>query len=84
MGIIKTLIVIALVYYAAKFIIKVFAPLLFSKLLRYMANNVAKQQSHQHSQNTKVGETTIDAKPPTDKNMNKNVGEYIDFEEIKE
>lgn len=41
------------------------------------------QQGHYqtHQQKTKVGETVID-KAPRKEQSNKNVGEYVDFEEV--
>lgn len=85
MGIIKTILIIALIYYATKFVVKTFAPVLIAKFFRSMANNAAKQHEEAHHKSqTKVGETIIDSKPTSHEKPNKNVGEYIDFEEVKE
>ena len=84
-GIIKTILIIALIYYATKFLVRIFAPLLIAKFFRSMANNAAKQnQETQTNSQAKVGETVIDRKPSSNKDDNKNVGEYIDYEEVKE
>jgi hypothetical protein len=55
-------------------------------MLRYVAKKAEKkfsEQFKQHAQNqqrTKEGETVIDKAPKT--KPSKNVGEYIDFEEV--
>ena len=40
------------------------------------------QQQNTSKSTTKEGETVIDKVPQSDKSSNKNVGEYIDYEEI--
>ncbi len=54
-----------------------------------MVNNVERkvreQQGYQQPpDNVKEGETTIDKKPIQNKESNKDVGEYIDYEDVDE
>jgi len=84
MGVLRTLAIIIIVYYAFKFIGKYIMPL----FLKRMVNNVEKKFNEQQKKQyepTKgtVGETVI-AKKPTIKEGNKNVGDYVDYEEINE
>ena len=64
---------------------RIFAPY----LMRYMSKKMQERfgDQFQQSQNTsnskqKEGETVIDKVPQSDKSSNKNVGEYVDYEEI--
>ncbi|WP_100615927.1 DUF4834 family protein [Confluentibacter citreus] len=84
-GILRTLLIIILVYYGLKIITRIFAPL----LLKYVAKKASQRfggphsefQKHQQDTTKKEGEVTIDKMPNT-KTSNKDVGEYVDYEEI--
>jgi hypothetical protein len=86
MGLVKTLLIILLVYYGLKVLYRLFFP----AFIKYAAKK-AEQRFHesykqrQTQQNSaKEGETSITKYPPKRANPNKKVGEYIDFEEIDE
>ncbi|MGH1387549.1 DUF4834 family protein [Kordia sp.] len=84
MGVLRTIAIIILVMYALRILGRLFAPF----MIRYVAKKAERrfsEQFNQHAQHneqqrTKEGETTID-KVPNNKSS-KNVGEYIDFEEV--
>jgi hypothetical protein len=87
MGFLKTVLIVLLVYYLLKILAKWFAP----KLFRYAAKKTeehfkerfegfADQQSKEEEQ---IGDVIIDKKTTKKKKSSKNVGEYIDFEEIE-
>lgn len=82
-GVMKTILIILLIYYGVKILSRIFAPV----LLRYVAKKAEKQFGQQFNpQNKKEptkneGEISID-KVPNTKSSNKNVGEYVDYEEI--
>ncbi|OUR90719.1 DUF4834 domain-containing protein [Flavobacteriales bacterium 34_180_T64] len=86
MGFLRTILIILLIYYGVKILSRIFAPY----LLRYMSKKMQErfgQQFNQQEQKTKgashkEGETVIDKVPQSDTSSNKNVGEYIDYEEI--
>ena len=83
MGLIRTLLIIALVYYAIKFLAKLFAP----SLQKYAANKMQDQFDKQYGANTKsnepVGKTTVVNKPNRNGDIDtKDTGEYIDYEEL--
>ena len=72
---IRNLLIILAIYYGYKFITKYFSN-----------SNVGGQKSNfRHSSETKVkeGTTTIDKKPQQQQSSNKDVGEYVDFEEVE-
>lgn len=84
MGLLRTLLIIVVIYY----LLKVLGRWLFPKAVQYTAKKMQErfqeQQAAYHRDETKVkeGETLIDSYPSQKKNTDKKVGEYIDFEEI--
>jgi len=81
-GVLKVILIILLIYYGLKILTRLFGPL----LLKYVTKKAGEkfQQQFQQYQNTDSeggDEVTIDKKPKQ-KSTNKDVGEYIDFEEI--
>ncbi|WP_053992481.1 DUF4834 family protein [Mangrovimonas sp. TPBH4] len=85
-GLLRTILIILLIYYGLKILSRIFAPL----LVRYMSKKMQErfggqfqqQQPHREKEKQNVGETVIDKMPKTDAASNKTVGEYIDYEEI--
>jgi len=84
-GIVRTLLIIILVYYGVKIITRIFAPLLLKYVVKKASQNFGgtygEFQKQQYETKKKEGEVTID-KIPNIKTSNKDVGEYVDYEEI--
>jgi hypothetical protein len=83
-GLLKIILIIILVYYTLKLLARIFAPFLFkyaAKKFEQKFGNSYNYHSKDSSKQQKEGETVIDSIPKQQKS-NKNVGEYIDFEEI--
>ncbi|MFV9550979.1 DUF4834 family protein [Algibacter sp. PT7-4] len=87
MGLLKTILIIALVYYGIKVLSRIFAPF----LVKFAAKKAEEQfggqfgqfqKQQRHEAKKKEGETIIDKIPET-KSSNKTVGEYVDYEEIE-
>ncbi|WP_127136576.1 DUF4834 family protein [Flagellimonas oceanensis] len=85
MVLLQTILIVILVYYGLKFLMKWLAP----KLLNYAVKKTNERFSQQFgnaqdfgNEAPKEGETSISKKPPRKSNPSKKVGEYIDFEEI--
>ncbi len=81
-GVLKVILIILLIYYGLKVLTRLFGPLLF----RYVTKKAGEKfeqhfGKYQQPQHTKKGEITIEKKPKQ-KSSNKDVGEYIDFEEL--
>ncbi|MEW7278077.1 DUF4834 family protein [Aquimarina sp. 2201CG1-2-11] len=81
-GVLKIILIIILVYYGLKVLTRLFGPL----LLKYVTKKAGEKfeqrfNQYQQPQQSTEGEVTIDKR--TKKNsFNKDVGEYIDYEEI--
>ncbi len=84
-GLVRMILILLLIYFGIKILSRLFAPL----LLKYVAKKAEQrfgdqfgQFSRQQKQKKKEeGEVTID-KIPENRTSNKNVGDYVDFEEI--
>ena len=85
-GLIRMILIILLIYYGVKILSRLFAPL----LIKYVAKKAEEkfgaqfgqfQQKSYQENRKKEGEVTIDKMPNT-KTSNKDVGEYVDYEEI--
>lgn len=81
-GFIKTLFWLILAYYAVKFLIRMFAPMLLQQVVKKAEQNFQQhqQQQYNHSQQQQQAYTAPKQEMPKEK---KKVGEYIDYEEIE-
>lgn len=85
MGFLKTLFFIFLFYYSFKVISRILAPFLIRYLLK-KAQKSSQAEFRQRTNNqykTQEGEVFVSKSKKT-KTTSKNVGEYVDFEEIDE
>ncbi len=78
MGLLRTIAILIIIYYAIKIIGRYIMPLFIKKVV----SNVEKKYKQQQETTGKVGETVIAKKPPKTKETNKNVGDYVDYEDI--
>ncbi len=82
-GFVRTLLIILLVYFGIKIVMRLLTPF----FVKYVSKKAEKRFGEQfgsfqkEEKQGKVGETTIDKIPKT-KSSNKDVGEYVDYEEI--
>lgn len=82
MNFLRTILIIILVYYVLKFLVKLFAPYLLKKAVDKVQKKAAQQYSNQQESTVDEGKTVVDKKPQDSKQSNNSVGEYVDFEEI--
>ncbi|MEW7292957.1 DUF4834 family protein [Aquimarina sp. 2304DJ70-9] len=81
-GVLKVILIIVLIYYGLKVLTRLFGPLLLRYVTKKAGEKFEQQFSQYHqAQQSAQDEVTIDKKP-TQNSSNKDVGEYIDFEEI--
>ena len=85
MKFLQTILIILLVFFALRILFRLAAPY----IMRYIAKKAGERFQNmaagfQERQNApqREGETVIDKKPRQQTQSNKNVGEYIDYEEI--
>ena len=83
-GLMRTLLIILLIYYGVKILSRLLAPY----LMKYLSKKVEKRFGQQfggyqaQEPSKKEGEVSIDKMPNKQPSSNKKVGEYVDFEEI--
>lgn len=80
-GFLRTILIILLIYYGFKVLTRLFAPFLMKFVAKKAEERFGNQYNKQQESQKKEGEVTID-KVPNTKSSNKNVGDYIDYEEI--
>lgn len=82
-GFLRTILIIVLIYYGLKILSRLFAPLLVKYITKKAEQRFGGQfgSFRQQEPPKKEGEITIE-KMPGQKSSNKDVGEYVDYEEI--
>lgn len=85
MTLLKTVLIILLVYFGLKFLIKLIAPY----VMRYIAKKAGEKfekafrgPTQSNPEREKEGSITIDKVPTKGKKSKSTVGEYVDYEEI--
>ena len=84
-GFIRTILIIMLFFYGFKIVSRLLAPYLVKYVHKKAGQRFGQQFSQskkQQQKQTKEGEISIDKMPNQSKSSNKNVGEYVDYEEI--
>lgn len=84
-SVLKVILVVLLIYFGFKVFIKWFGPMILKYFLKRIGKKFQQQFNQQppHSGKAKTkGKVVIDKKPTGRRKSNKNVGEYIDYEEI--
>tara|TARA_B100001093_G_scaffold519927_1_gene611432 strand:+ start:16767 stop:17036 length:270 start_codon:yes stop_codon:yes gene_type:complete len=87
MGVVRTILIILLIYYGFKFLTRLIAPIILKKMVNKMGGNFQSSftnfSKQAHSQK-KEGDITIEKSKKKDKKTKskKDVGDYIDYEEV--
>jgi len=82
-GFLRTIIIIAVIYFAIRILTKYVIPILFDKKLKDMQQKMQEHQKQQHRSNRNEGDVTIEYDKRKRRNNDNEEGEYIDFEEIE-
>jgi len=84
MGLLKTIAILVIIYYAFKFFSRYIAPIFLKKVINNVEKKYKEQQKNKYEEETgKVGETVIAKKPVEPKESSTDVGAYVDYEEVK-
>jgi len=87
MAFLKTILIILLVYYLFKTVVKMFAPKIFGYAARkteeHFKEKFGEFPQQNKGQEERVGDVIIEKKPTKRSNTSEKVGDYIDFEEIE-
>jgi len=84
-GFVRTILIILLIYFGVKIVTRLLSPF----LMRYVAKKAEQRFGQQFGKyqspketRREEGEISIDKMPDSGKKPNKDVGEYVDYEEI--
>lgn len=86
MDFLKTILIILLIYFGLRILLRLLAPVMLKYLSRRMEKKFAEgfgfNRPPQEQNAQEEGETIVDRQPPIKSKSAPKVGEYIDFEEI--
>lgn len=80
----RTIVYIVGFYYVVKFLSRIFMPILFQKVVNKAQENFQKQQEEFQNNHKNQSSTDFSNTPNKNPKATKQVGEYIDFEEVKD
>ena len=85
MDVIRTILIILIVYYSVRFISRLLAPIALRIFMKRAQRNFQQQFGQQKQKPQKEGEVSIDSKPKNKSNSSgPSFGEYVDFEEVED
>lgn len=82
-GVFKTIIIIAVIYFAIKLFTRLILPNILENKLKDVQQKMQEQQKQQERSGKREGEVTIEYGRKKNNTQDSNQGEYIDFEEIE-
>ena len=86
MTFLKTILIVLLVYYGLKFIIKLATPYIMRYITKKAGQNFEKTfgtNPYSSEETQKEGSVTIDKMPSSQKKSKVDLGDYIDYEEVE-
>jgi membrane-anchored glycerophosphoryl diester phosphodiesterase (GDPDase) len=81
-GFVRTLLFIAIVYFAIKLFTRYVLPLILENKVKQMQQRMHEQQRKQEYKNKREGEVTIEYERKNNNIRGQGEGEYVDFEEV--
>ena len=85
MDILRTILIILIVYYSVRFISRLLVPIVLRMFMKRAQRNFQQQFGQQKQKPQKEGEVSIDSKPKKKSNSTRSsAGEYVDFEEVED
>jgi hypothetical protein len=81
-GFLRTLLIIAIIYFAIRIFTRYILPLLINKGIKDMQQKMHNQHRQQQKNQRREGDVTVQYKNGEKQNGKHNQGEYIDFEEV--
>lgn len=88
MDVLRTILIILIVYYSVRFISRVLTPIVFRMFVKRAKRNFQQQfgQFQQQQQKPqKEGDVSVDFNPKKNKqSKSSSLGEYVDFEEVED
>ncbi|MFC2117980.1 hypothetical protein ACFLTI_00120 [Bacteroidota bacterium] len=84
MGLLRTLAILIIIYYVGKFFARYIFPIFLRNYIKKMAPRADINNNFKEEKSKKKGEVTVEYKPESNnKTINKESGDYVDFEEVE-
>lgn len=83
MSFLRAILIIIVIYFLARLIIRMFFPFLFQGYVKRKTRDFNGRNQNSNKKRKKEGEITIDYLNKKEKKISKDKGEYIDFKEVK-
>lgn len=83
MGLLRTIFFLIIFYYVFRFIVKVLFPLFITNRVRKMQNQHFGPSNNNYQHREKEGKVTIQKNTKSEKKTPDDLGEYVDYEEVK-
>lgn len=81
-GFIRTLVVIAIIYFVIRLFTRYVLPVILEKKMKDIQHKMNEHQKQQQPTKKREGDVTIEYDRKRNSNRGKNEGEYVDFEEV--
>ncbi|MBN2349362.1 MAG: hypothetical protein JXJ22_11015 [Bacteroidales bacterium] len=81
MGLLRTLLIIFLIYYIGRLFARYIMPFLLRNYIKNQMGNTSSQYQNRN-QSKREGQVTVDYQPKKEKQIKKDKGDYIDYEEV--
>ncbi len=82
-GLLKFIFIFLLIFYGLKLITRFVVPFFAKRYMKKMQKDLYNQQHQRSNKKANEGDVIIESHPKNGKKFDKDVGEYIDYEEIK-
>ena len=83
-ALVKFLCWLFIIYYLIKIFVRLLAPILLTRFINKIQERFRNQYNNSKNSNEKEGEVTLEKNNNSSKTKLDNVGDYIDFEEVKD
>lgn len=83
-GLLRTIFAIFVFYYLFRFIFRLIAPYLLAKGMNKMNDHLKREQSFKAQKKREEGKVTIQNNRDSEKKISPDLGEYVDYEEVKD
>lgn len=84
MGLLRTILIIIIFYYLFRFVVRLIAPYLLAKGMNKMNDHLKREQNFKTQKRREEGKVTIQNNRDSEKKISPNLGEYVDYEEVKD
>lgn len=83
-ALLRFIFIFVIIYYLVRLVVRMFVPYLLKKGMSKMTEKYTKQQNFSGQKQREEGSVTIQKNQETEKKVSSDLGEYVDYEEVKD